>query len=284
MTGKSSRSSVVILILLMLVIPVLPGLDSPAMAQEGDKVTLRFAPEEGKVLKYKGDSRNKVYFGAYSFETITGQEIEMSLLEVLDNGNFRMSVTFTKSSTKMMRMGNLIEQEPRVKPEGRTIKVEVDPRGEVVEALGFIMGVKKGRALNSYMEMWFFELPEEAVSPGSTWTVPIDETSEEGEDEIYTVKGLGEFKLKKIEKKNGVMVAEIQGKAEVEIHSESKQGVFDGRSRSKHKIYIAVDGGYIVEGSSSDEIKGKMVSQDENGKEIENEVTRADSHEIKLEK
>ena len=39
----------------------------------------------------------------------------MSLLEVLENENFRMSVTFTKSSTKMMRMGDLIEQEPRVK-------------------------------------------------------------------------------------------------------------------------------------------------------------------------
>jgi hypothetical protein len=284
MTGKLARSFACILVLSILVLPVLSGLASPAMSQDREKVTLRFTPEEGRVFKYKGDSRNKVFYGPYSFETVTGQEIEMSLLEPLENGNFRMSVTFTKSSTKMMRMGNLIEQEPRVKPEGRTIKVEVDPKGKVVEALGFIMGVKKGRALDSYMEMWFFELPEEAVGPGSAWEVTIDEKGGEGDEEVYTVKGAGKFKVNKIEKKNGVMVAEIEGEADVEIHSDSQQGVFDGRSRSKQKVYIAIDGGYIVEGSSSAEIKGKMVSQDENGKETENEVTRTESHEIKLEK
>jgi len=284
MTERVYRPSVCVLILSMLVIPVISGLYSPAWPEDGDKVTLRFAPEEGRVFRYKGDSRNKVFYGPYSFETVTGQEVEMSLLELLENGNVRMSVTFIKSSTKMMRMGNLIEQEPRVKPEGRTIKVEVDPRGKVIEALGFIMGVKKGRTLNSYMDAWFFELPEEPVGPGSTWTVPVDEKSEEGEAEIYTVKGSREFKLKKIEEKNGVKVAEIEGEAELEIHSESQQGVFDGRSKSKDKFYVAIEGGYIVEGGSSAEIQGKMVSLDENGKETENEVTRTESHEIKLEK
>ena len=263
---------------------ILPALVSPAGAEEEGPVILRFAPEEGKVFKYKGDSRNQVFFGPYSFETITGQEIEMSLLEVLENGNFRMSVTFTKSSTKMMRMGDLIEQEPRVKPEGRTIKVEVDAKGEVIEALGFIMGVKKGRALDNYMDKWFFKLPEEEVGPGSTWTVPIDETSEEGEEETYTVKGSGEFKLKKITKKNGVMAAEIEGEAKVSIHSDSPQGVFDGEAKSKQKVYIAIEGGYIVEGENSTEIKGKMIGVDANGKETENDVTRVESDKIKLEK
>ena len=283
MTRTVSRFAVCLLIGSMFILPVLSGLMTPAAAQEGEQVTLRFAPEEGKLFKFKGDSRTQVFYGPYSFETITGQEIEMSLLEVLENGNFRMSVTFTKSSTKMMRMGNLIEQEPRVKPEGRTIKVEVDPKGEVIEALGFIMGVKKGRALNSYMEKWFFELPVEAVGKGSTWTVPIDEEQGEG-DEIYKIKGSGEFKLKKISEKNGVKVAEIEGKAEVEIHSEGARGIFDGKAKSKQKIYIAIEGGYIVEGENSTEIKGKSISQDEYGKETENDVTRVETHKIKLKK
>ena len=262
---------------------ILPVLMAPAMAQEGEQVTIRFTPEEGKLFKYKADSRSQVYFGPYSFETITGQEVEMSLLETLENGNARMSVTFTKSSTKMMRMGDLIEQEPRVKPEGRTIKVEVDPKGEVITALGFIMGVKKGRALDNYMEKWFFELPEEPVGPGSTWTVPIDEDEGEGDD-VYTLKGSSEFKLKKIEKKNGIMIAEIEGKAEVAIHSDSPQGIFDGKVKSSQKMYIAIEGGYIVEAESSNEIKGKMISADEYGKETEHDVTRAESHKIKLKK
>lgn len=247
-------------------------------------VTLRFAPEEGKVFKYKGDSRTQRFFGAFSFETITGQEIEMSLLEVLENENLRMSVTFLKSSTKMMRMGDLIEQEPRVKPEGRTLKVEVDPKGEVIEALGFIMGVKKGRALDSYMEKWFFELPEEPVGKGSTWILPIDEETPGEGGEVYTVKGSAEFKLKKIDKKNGVMVAEIEGEAELEIHSEGAQGIFDATAKSKQKVYIAIEGGYVVEANSSDEVKGKMIRADEYGKETENDVTMVESHKIKLEK
>jgi hypothetical protein len=279
MTRTVSRQVFSLLIVSMLLLPALSGLS----AQEGEQVTLRFTPEEGKVWKYKGDSRSQIYFGAYSFETITGQEVEMSLLETLDNGNARMSVTFTKSSTKMMRMGDLIEQEPRVKPEGRTIKVEVDPKGEVIEALGFIMGVKKGRALDNYMEKWFFELPEEPVGKGSTWTVPIDEDAGEGE-EVYQLKGTGEFKVKKIEKKNGIMVAAIEGKSEVEIHSDSPQGIFDGKAKSDHKVYVAIEGGYIVEAETSSEVKGKMVSADQYGKETENDVTRAESHKIKLEK
>ena len=281
MTRSVSRSAVLFLIVSIFILPVLV---LPAAAEDGEMVTLRFVPEEGKLFKYKGDSRNQVFYGPYSFETITGQEVEMSLLEVLENGNSRMSVTFTKSSTKMMRMGTLIEQDPRVKPEGRTIKVEVDPRGEVIEALGFIMGVKKGRALDSYMKKWFFKLPEEAVGPGSTWTIPIDKDSPGKDGEVYKVKGLGEFKLKKIEKKNGIMVAEIEGKAEVEVHSENPQGIFDGKAKSKQKIYIALDGGYIVEGENSTEVKGKMISADEYGKETENDVTTVESHKIKLEK
>lgn len=284
MTRAVSRSAVCIVISSMFILLVLPVLMTPAAAQEGEQVTLRFAPEEGKLFKYKGDSRNQMFYGVYSFETITGQEVEMSLLELLENGNFRMSVTFTKSSTKMMRMGNLTEREPRVKPEGRTIKVEVDPKGEVIVALGFIMGVKKGRALDNYMDKWFFELPEEPVGKGSTWTVPIDEESGEGEEEVYTVKGSSEFKLKKIDKKNGIMVAEIEGEAEVEIHSEGAQGIFDGKAKSKRKVYIAIEGGYIVEGESSTEIKGKSIRVDEYGKETENDITRVESHKIKLEK
>lgn len=270
--------------LLIVSILVLPALVSPVSAEDGEKVTLRFAPEEGMQAKYKVDSRSQMFFGAFSFETITGQEVDISLLEVLDNENFRMSVTYTKSSTKMMRMGDLIEQEPRIKPEGRTIKVEVDPQGEVIEALGFIMGVKKGRALDNYIEKWFFKLPEEAVGPGSTWTVPVDETFEEAKDEVYTVKGTREFKLKKIEKKNGVMAAEIEGEAEVDVHSESVQGVFDGKAKSKFKVYIAIEGGYVIEGESSTEVKGKMIGLDENGKEMENDITRVDSEKVKLEK
>ncbi len=80
------------------------------------------------------------------------------------------------------------------------------------------------------------------------------------------------------------MVAVIEGKTEVVIHSDSPQGIFDGKAKSKRKVYIAIEGGYIVESESSSEVKGKMISADEYGKETEHEVTRAESHKIKLQK
>jgi len=253
-------------------------------AAEGEMFTLRYAPEEGRVYSYKADSRSQIYFGAFSFETITGQEVDISLLEVLESGNYRVEVTFTKSSTKMMRMGDLIEQEPRIKPEGRTVKVEVDPMGELVEALGFIMGVKKGRPLNSYMDKWFYELPEEPVGEDSEWSRPVDERSEEGAEEKFSYQGTGNYKLKKITEKNGVKAAEIEGEAEIDVTSDSAQGVFTGKAKVKMKLFVAIEGGYIIESESSVETKGKMVSIDANGKEIENDISRVESDTIKLQK
>ena len=271
-----------VLALLTLVIS-LHAVSFPARAEE-EMFTIRYSPEEGKVFKYKADSRSQIYFGSFSFETITGQEVEMSLLEVLESGNYRMGVTFTKSSTKMMRMGDLIEQEPRIKPEGRTIKVEVDPKGEVIEALGFIMGLKKGRQLDNYMDKWFFELPEEAVGKDSEWERPIDERSEEGEDDRFTYTGTGKYKVKKITEKNGVKAAEIEGKAEIDVTSDSAQGIFTGKADVKMKLIVAIEGGYVIERESTVETKGKMISLDANGKEIENEINRVESDTVKLQK
>ena len=119
MTRKAVRSAAFLLVPFITGILVVLTAYPCGAAGEEQLVTLRYAPEEGKVLKYKGDSRKQVYYGPYSFETITGQEVEISLLEKLENGHFRMSVSFIKSSTKMMRMGDLIEQEPPQKPEGQ---------------------------------------------------------------------------------------------------------------------------------------------------------------------
>jgi hypothetical protein len=254
-------------------------------AETEGPVTLRFELEEGKVLSYKGSSRTDMNWSGMDLAFINGHEVEVSLLEKLENENCRVSVSYMKATNKMMRSGKLQDWDSPIKPEGRTVKVEVTPRGEVIEALGFIMGVKKGRQLDNFVDRWFFELPEEPIEKGSTWTVDIDESSEEGDDEEFQIKGTVEYKVKKFGKKKGIEVVEIEGEAKLDIHSVSAQGTFDGKSKSKIKGAIALEGGYVVEMSRRSETKGKMVSDDPaTGKVNENDVARVESDEIKLEK
>jgi hypothetical protein len=258
----------------------------PAIAQDGP-VTLRFSPPAGEVLKYHMSSSRAMNFSGMDLTFISGHDVEMTLEETLTDTagatTSRVALTWTKSTSTMMRSGDLQEWEDPVKPQGRTVKVIVTPRGEVEEVIGSILGIPKGRPLEQYVDVWFIHLPEDAVQKGSTWTVDLDESEGEG-DEASSTKGSIVYELKKLGEKKGIRVAEVEGKGTVDI-VRAGPPYFEGKAEVKIKAAIAVDGGYIVEMSHTVDTKGKMISQDPaTGKEQEHDFAQSESIEIKLEK
>jgi hypothetical protein len=258
-----------------------------ASAAEEGPVTLRFSPPAGEVLKYHMSSSRQMNFSGMDLTFISGHDVDMTLEETLtdtlgETTNW-VSLTWTKSTSTMMRSGDLQEWDNPVKPQGRTVKVVVTPLGEVKEVIGAILGIPKGRPLEQYVDPWFIHLPEEAVEKGSTWTVDLDETEGEG-DQMSTTKGGIVFELKKLGKKKRIPVAEMEGKGAVDI-VRAGPPYFEGKAEVKIKAAIAIDGGYIVEMSQTVDTKGTMVSQDPTtGKEQEHDFAQSESIEIKLEK
>lgn len=263
------------------------SLFAAASAQDGP-VTLRFAPPAGETLTYHMSTSRQMNFSGMDLTFISGHDVEMALEDALTDTlgavSSRVALTWTASTSTMMRSGDLQEWEDPVKPEGRTVRVVVSETGEVLEVIGSILGVPKGRPLERYVDPWFVELPGEPVGKGSTWTVEIDEAEGEEEDERSSTKGAITFELKKFGKKKGIPVAEIEGKGTVEISRAGMQA-FEGKAESKIKAAIALEGGYIVELSQTTDVTGTMISQDPaTGKEQENDFAQTESAEIKLEK
>lgn len=261
-------------------------ISASASAQDGP-VTLRFSPPQGETLKYHLSSSRQMNFSGMDLTFISGHDIEMVLEETLTDTlgavSSRVALTWLKSTSTMMRSGDLQDWEDPIKPEGRTVRVVVTERGKVLEVMGSILGVPKGRPLEQYVDHWFVELPEEEVQKGSTWTVEIDESEGEGE-ERNSMKGVIEFELKKIGKKKGIDVAEFEGKGVIDI-VRAGPPYFEGKAESKIKAAIALVGGYIVELEQTTDITGMMISQDPTtGKEQESDFAQTESDEIKLEK
>lgn len=288
--NKGSVLRVSAIIIFLMIVVSIPG--AGAAGDEDVEVLLRFSPSEGKVLVYKGTTTGEFNWHGIQFTTVHTDLTEMTLLDRLEDGNVRMAVKYVECSDKRSMGGGALEDfDSPIKAKGRTIKVVVNPKGEVEEAAGFILGVKKGKALDEYIGKWFFDLPEEKVKKGSTWTVeyPLeDEDDEEGEGENENktdIRGTVYYTLKKFEKKDGIQLAVIEQKSELDLHTVNPQGTIDGRLKTEGEVKIAVEGGYIFESKSSFEMKGELVSQDEvSGKETKSDVLQIRHTEIKLEK
>ena len=128
--------------------------------------------------------------------------------------------------------------------------------------------------------MEFPEKDEEQAQEGAG-----NAENEPSEDEASGLVGTIRFELKKIEKKDGIEVAQIEFKGDLELHTKSERGRLDGEVKVDGKAKIAIDGGYIVEYESSKDMKGKVVSEDEfSGKETENDVQQTEYVQVKLQK
>ncbi|MBN1164622.1 MAG: hypothetical protein JXB45_08590 [Candidatus Krumholzibacteriota bacterium] len=273
-----------VLVLFSVVVFTLAAL-APAILKAGDKeIKLRYAPAEGEVRSYKRSSRTESNWMGNSITQIQSFEVEISLLEKLEDGNFRVDVQHNKYTEKMLMGDELREGPSRVKAEGKSVKVVLDPQGKIVEVKGYIMGIGKGEALEDFVDKWFFELPAEAVTKGSTWTRNMaQEMKEEGKENANDLQGDINFRLEKFENKKGVEVASIKFEGKLKLNSDSEMGTMQGDIELHGEVKIALEGGYVVEADYTMDMKGKMERADAaTGKTTEVDVARSTYDEVKL--
>lgn len=263
------------------------------------EIVLRFAPKEGEVLKYKGSTTGQIFSQGNEFMNVHTDIIEISLVRRTEDGKYDVNLNYLESSDKRGMAGSaLSEYEGPVRPMGHAIEVTVDSLGKVHGTNGLLPGLRRGKPTTEYVEKWFATLPSDTLSPGSTWTMEFPEKDEDpaeegaetaetkaSEDEAAGLTGTIRFELKKIEKKDGIEVAQIEFKGDLEIHTKSERGRLDAEVKIKGKAKIAIDGGYIVEYESSEDMKGKVVTEDEfSGKETGHDAQQLEYVQIKLQK
>lgn len=267
-------------------------------AGDAGEIVLRYAPKEGQILKYKGSTTNEAFFRGNEFISVHSDIVEISLVKMTEDGKYDVKLNYIESGDRRGMAGSALEEfEGPIKPTGRSIDVSVDASGNVLGTTGLLPGLKRGKPTTEYVEKWFFELPSDTLAPGSTWTRELPEGKTEtaadsaaaeedaSEEEAEGLIGTITFEMKKVEKKDGIEVAQIQFKGDLKLHTRDERGALNGDVKVEGKMKIAVDGGYVVESESAFEMKGKVVSKDEfSGKETEQDVQQLRHTEIKLEK
>ncbi|MCU0640053.1 MAG: hypothetical protein MUF59_09315, partial [Candidatus Krumholzibacteria bacterium] len=268
-------------------------------AEDAGGIVLRYAPKEGQVLKYKGSITNEAFFQGNEFMNVHSDIVEISLIKMTEDGKYDVKLHYLESVDKRGMAGSALEDfEGSIKPAGRSIDVTVDTLGNVLATNGLLPGLKRGKPTTEYAEKWFFELPAGTLAQGSTWTREFPEKNagtaegdsaaadEDAPDEEATgLIGTVTFELKKVEKKDGIEIAQIQFKGDLKMHTQDERGTLNGEVKLEGKVKVAIDGGYVVESESSFEMKGKVVSKDEfSGKETEQDVQQLRYTEVKLEK
>ena len=206
---------------------------------------------------------------------------------MLENNICKVSILFSNQQASMIQDDELMDAEPTLQLEGKKIFAFVSPKGEVdkVEASSYIPGLSGMDELREMVEDWFVRLPNETVKVGDNWRVDIIKMGMSKEGEAPEVEGWIDFKLKKIEEKNGIKIAELEGKTHYDINKAMQFGKMLAEGKGEIKSKIAIDGGYIVECKRKMDLKGKMVGVDPiSGKESESDVAVTQYFECKLQK
>ncbi|MBN2070353.1 MAG: hypothetical protein JW814_02760 [Candidatus Krumholzibacteriota bacterium] len=280
------RSALLVFAAILLISTIMPK--ACRSGDDDSEVRLRFSLSEGQVLKYKSNQRTEMNWHGIEFTRVSTVISELSLDKQIDDTTQQVALKFIERRDRRSRGGGEFEDfDGPVKPEGKTVRITVDEAGRVKEAIGFIIGIKKGEPLKSYVERWFFKLPEDPVKKDSSWirNIPEDDPEDNGEkDDQPALKGTIEFKLKKFEKKDGIRVAVIEYEADLVGHQVIEEGMTESVIKSQGEVKIAVDGGYIVESKLSVDVKGEVITVDEfSGDETKNGFAQTLYTEIKLE-
>jgi hypothetical protein len=261
---------------------IVPG---ALLGDKEEEAKLSFTMPEGETLRYETSWSMEYNYMGMDIVQNESYKVDMELMKVTEEGNFRVSMKFTGASSSMLVDDDIQDWKPPLQLEGKSMMVDVASNGEVLEVKpgGNIPGMKEPKDLKSIVEVWFIELPDTVKRVGDSWRKDIEEGGGEtadGEKKEPEAKGFADLTFKKIEKKKGVPVAVIEVESNIDINEKTPGGVLRGEGKGKGKYYIALDGGYIVEGKSEFEIKGKVVSVD--GKETDTAITRY--YETKLKK
>lgn len=266
----------IILMLAALSIQCKPS-GAPSAVEEGDSIRIRFSMEPETVLRYKGTSTDEMSFYGMTISNVHTDEVTLKLREKTEEGNYAIRIKYDKSSDRMIRSGEMYQRSAQIKPEGRTVEVDVSPAGEIVEARGVIPGLPEG-GLEDYVGKWFAELPEKTVTVGQSWEKDVSDTTGAGKIEgtiTMTLDGIGEEK--------GMAVAYLSGDAVTSIEREAAGGVVKGEATADIEASVALDGGYVVIYKMESEFKGNMTGVNpETAREETTDISRTSYTSVEL--
>ena len=260
-------------------------LSAPGAAAEEESVLLSFGFPEGKVFNYKASRLDEMVAGGMEVTVSHSMMVEVSLKAAMENGLSKIALSFSDEDASLLRDGELEDYDPEIELEGKTIYAFVNSKGEVdkAEAASNIPGLSTADELRELVEDWFVRLPGEEVSVGQEWRIDFEKMGMSQEGEEPEVQGYTDFKLKKIEEKDGLLIAEIEGKTRMKINKAMFRGTLVAEGKGEVKTKIAVEGGYIIECKRKLDVKGKTVGEDPiTGKESESKTAITQYFECKL--
>ncbi len=278
------RATGLFLFLFALTVLILMG---PAIVAEEKETHLSFSPPEGTEFHYKTTQMIEQNFHGIDLTISESADVAVSLVEMMEGNICKVSLSFSNQKASMLKDDELMDYESEVKLEGKTVFAFVNTNGEVekVEAGSYIPGLESNDALKEMVEDWFVRLPDDKVKVGQEWRIDVVKKGTSQEDESPEVEGWIDFKLKKIKVKDGIAIAEIEGKFHYSINKAMLFGKLLAEGKGEIKTKIAVEGGYVIECKRKMDIKGKMVGVDPvSGKESESEMAITHYFECKLQK
>ena len=254
-----------------------------AAAQDKKVCQLCFAPPDSAVFHYKIFTQDDQSFHGMSATLNQTSEVELTSVGKTEGGDTQIDIHFKKITSSLVSNNQLMEWEPPVKLEGKTVRAIVSRKGKVVDAraLGTIPGLGGASDLLEIVEPWFVRLPDTTFAVGDTWTREILEGAKEGQKPDREGKAV--YTLKKLEKKGGVDVAVIEAKIQATLNRETPVGMLAGTEKTELKASVAIGSGHIVEIKRVVEIKGDVIMRDEiTNKETKRETAVISTYEGKL--
>jgi hypothetical protein len=244
--------------LLTLTLAIAIGAAVPGAALAKD-VLLRFAPENQK-LHYRMILQQEVFVQGLDIESNFEGNVDIEWLEKTDDGKSKLSVTFSNLEGTMRQGDNLTDQDLGINDVEVWVTVsetgrvdEVDPQAVLDEA--------KTSMVQDFIENLVLYMPEDKVGKGDSW---VQERERDGAtaDDPPALKGRVEYWLDDFKKEDGREVAKVTGEGKADIHIMTPGGMLVGEAKGDVEFVIALDGGYMIKGKSTTEVKGEIGGQE----------------------
>ncbi|MBN1883948.1 MAG: hypothetical protein JW876_00320 [Candidatus Krumholzibacteriota bacterium] len=238
-------------------------------AKDDAPVSFIFAFPEEQTITYDLGLSEETNWSGMSITTNQNYRIEATLREVNADGAFVIEIACPELKSYRMIDDDMQDWAPPLQLEGKSIIATVGADGELVDIKpgGNIPGMRSPGQLRPYARAVFVPLPAEPKTVGDSWEVVIrrdgngdDVPADAEETPVYT--GTSVYTFKKVQKKNGIDVAFIEIESTVAIDRETEQGRMTGENKGKTKVYLAIEGGWVVESKSESEFKGAMTGDD----------------------
>jgi hypothetical protein len=259
----------------------------PVTGAEKKEAHLSFTPPEGAQFNYRTSHQIEQNYQGMDRVISQSADVVFTLVEMMEGDIFKVSLSFSNEDASLVQDDQLMDYEPDVKLEGKEVFAFVNAKGEVskVEASSHIPGLSSMDELREMIEDWFVRLPDTSVQVDQDWRIDIVKRGASQENQPPEVEGWIDFRLKKLEEKNGITIAEIEGKTYYDINKAMQFGKVVAEGKGDIKSKIAVEGGYIIECKRKMDIKGKMIGIDPiTGKASESKLAMTQYFECKLQK